>query len=103
MNHAYCYLDYAASAPERSCSLQAGKAYDESVYAGANPNSLHSLGRLSAQALERAREEIAHTLPAVTPQQLFFTSGGTESNNMSILGLARAARMSSSRMTRVVL
>lgn len=103
MSLEYCYLDYAASAPERSCSLEAGEAYDKSVYAGANPNSLHTLGRMSAQALEHAREDIARTLPHVSPHQLFFTSGGTESNNMSVLGLARAVRARKSGATKVIL
>ena len=46
------YLDYAASSPLRPEALGAMRAYDEAPYAGANPNSLHTPGRLAARALD---------------------------------------------------
>ena len=58
------YLDYAASAPLRPEALAAMRAYDEAPYAGANPNSLHTLGRQAARALDGARREIARALGA---------------------------------------
>ena len=55
------YLDYAASAPLRPEALEAERAYDASPYAGANPNSLHTLGREAARArTTTAREVAAH-------------------------------------------
>jgi len=54
-----------------------------------NPSSLHEEGRASRQAVERARAEVAALLGA-DPQEIVFTSGGTESNNTAIAGAARA-------------
>ena len=52
---------------------------------GGNPSSLHSLGREARAELERSREAVAQ-LFAVDPAELTFTSGGTESNNLALLG-----------------
>ena len=57
----------------------------------ANPGSRHQLGRAARRVLEQAREQIACGLDA-RPEELIFTSGGTESNNLALLGLARKAR-----------
>jgi cysteine desulfurase len=54
----------------------------------ANPGSRHLAGRRARQVLETARESLAAILGA-DPDELIFTSGGTESNNMALLGLAR--------------
>jgi cysteine desulfurase len=54
--------------------------------AGGNPESRHSLGRASRRALERSRESIARILGA-SPDEVVFTSGGTEANNLAIFGL----------------
>ena len=88
------YLDYAASAPLRAEAITAMRAYDESSYAGANPNSLHTPGREAAMAMDGAR----HTLARVAgggfrPADVIFTSGGTEGNNLAVFGLSRMARM----------
>ena len=88
------YLDYAASAPIRPESLEAERAYDASAYAGANPNSLHTPGRQAARALEEARRTLVGLIGGhFRPSELTFTSGGTESNNLALFGLARAIRM----------
>ena len=88
------YLDFAASAPLRSEALEAERAYEASSYAGANPNSLHSPGRNAALALDRARHSLVSRVGGrFRPSELIFTSGGTESNNLAIFGLARAMRM----------
>lgn len=97
------YLDYAASAPLRPEALDAQRAYDEAPFAGANPNSLHSLGRAAARALDDARRDIVRALGGgFRPSDVVFTSGGTESNNLAVLGLAEAARARSSRRKKVI-
>lgn len=98
------YLDYAASAPLRQEALAAQRAYDESSYAGANPNSLHTMGRCAARALDGARRDLARALGGgFRPADVTFTSGGTESNNLAVIGLAEAARQRDSRRRRVVI
>ena len=56
------YLDYAASAPMRAEALEAERDYDGSAEAGANPNSLHTLGRSAARRLDEARADVARCL-----------------------------------------
>ena len=56
----------------------------------ANPGSRHAAGRRARQVLETSRESIAAILGA-HPDEVIFTSGGTESNNMAILGLTAGA------------
>lgn len=98
------YLDYAASAPARESSLAAERAYSQSDYAGANPNSLHGMGRLAARALDGARRDLARCLGGgFRPSEILFTSGGTESNNLALFGLAAGARAKDRKRTRVVL
>lgn len=96
-------LDYAASAPIRPEALAAERAYEESAIAGANPNSLHSLGRASARRLDEARTDLVRCLGGrFRPSDVIFTSGGTESNNLAVIGLAEGARGRDSRRRRVV-
>ena len=98
------YLDYAASAPMRREALEAERTYDRAPYAGANPNSLHTLGRLAARALDGARRDLAAVLGGgFRPSDVTFTSGGTESNNLALIGIAEGARARSARRRRVVL
>lgn len=98
------YLDYAASAPLRMEALAAERAYDEAPYAGANPNSLHTLGRAAARALDGARADLARCLGGrLRPSDVIFTSGGTESNNLAVIGMAEGARARDSRRATVVL
>lgn len=56
-----------------------------------NPSSLHKMGSNAEKVLEDSRETIARTL-GVLPEEIYFTSGGTESNNWAIKGVARANR-----------
>ncbi len=51
-----------------------------------NPSSAHSLGVEARKAVERARESVAALLGATDPAEICFTSGGTESDNLAILG-----------------
>ena len=103
-NRTTVYLDYAASAPAREESLVAERAYEDSPIAGANPNSLHTLGREAARALDGARRDIVRCVGGgFRPSDVVFTSGGTESNNLALLGLSRGAHQRDRKRTRVVL
>lgn len=98
------YLDHAASSPLRQQAREALLAYEEAPYAGANPNSLHTMGRQAACALDGARAELARCLgDRIRPADVTFTSGGTESNNLAVLGMAEGARSRDRRRTCVVL
>lgn len=89
----YVYLDYAASAPMSEPALAAERAYEASPIAGANPNSLHTLGRQAAQALDGARRDLVRCLGGgFRPMDVAFTSGGTESNNLALYGMAEGMR-----------
>lgn len=54
-----------------------------------NPSSLHAWGQRAATVLERARIEVASLINASSPESIIFTSGGTEANNLAIIGIAR--------------
>ncbi len=97
------YFDHAASSPLTTACRDAFKTYDSSPWAGANPNSLHTSGRLAFEALEQARSELARALGARRPSEIVFTSGGTESNNLGVTGIARAALRKSGGLRRRVL
>ena len=92
MAEARTYLDYAASAPLGDAAREAMDAYERAPYAGANPNSLHTMGRQAARALDGARRDLVRCLGGgFRPADVTFTSGGTESNNLALLGLAEGA------------
>lgn len=81
------YLDYASTTP---ISADVYKKMLEcfAKYQG-NNSSLYSLGREADAELEEAREKVAKAIGA-DPSEIYFTSGGTESNNWAIKGIARA-------------
>jgi len=81
------YLDHAATTPLAPEVRAAMLPFLEREFG--NPSSRHALGVAAARALETARAEVAR-LCAVRPAQVTFTSGGTEANNLAVLGLARA-------------
>lgn len=81
------YLDYAATTPVRPEVWSAMEPYLKEIYG--NPSSLHSFGRESRTAIESAREKVAKAISA-KPEEIIFTSGGTESNNMVLKGVAFA-------------
>lgn len=83
------YLDHAAFSPVHSDVLSAILPYYEEGYG--NPSSLHARGRNAKRAMEKARERCALAL-SVEKEEIIFTSGGTEANNLAILGIARANR-----------
>ena len=82
-------LDFAASTSLRHEAREAERTYDASPIAGANPNALHRLGRAAAQSLEEARRSIARSLGArVRPSEVVLTGGGTEADQLALLGIA---------------
>lgn len=96
-------LDYAASTPLRPEAIEAMRAYDISEIAGANPNSLHTLGRRAAQALDAARRDIARSLgTGVRPAEVVFTNGGTEADALALFGIAEGTRSRDHGRTRVI-
>lgn len=81
------YLDYAATTPMHPDVIKAMRPYFSEKFG--NPSSLHSIGQEAKQAVEQARVEVARTLGA-QPEEIIFTSGGTESDNCAIKGVAYA-------------
>lgn len=78
------YLDHNATTPLDPEVLEAMRPH---WLLGGNPESRHSAGRGARRALERARESIAKILGA-SADEVIFTSGGTEANNLAVFGLA---------------
>lgn len=100
----FVYLDHAASSPERVESVKAREAYRKLRCSGANPNSLHTLGREAARVLDSSRGAIAAALGGgFRPSDVVFTSGGTESNGLALFGMAEGARARDSRRFKVVI
>ena len=92
------YLDHAATTPMSPAALAAMTAELAEV---GNPSSLHAAGRRARKVVEQAREHIAHALGA-QPVDVIFTSGGTEADNLAVLGLYRARRAADPARTHVV-
>jgi cysteine desulfurase len=84
------YLDHAATTPVRPEVLEAMLPYLGSASFG-NPSSAHRFGRAARAGLEQARREVAAAVGA-EPAQVVFTSGGTEADNLAVIGGALAAR-----------
>ena len=82
-NNKAVYLDHAASAPLEANVLKVMKKF--LTVSGANPSALHKEGIEAKMAVEKARGSIARILGA-QKEEIIFTSGGTESNNLAILG-----------------
>ena len=81
----YVYLDYAATTPmDPEVIKEIEKHYRETY---GNPSSFHKIGQNAAQILEKSREIVASLINAKT-DEIFFTSSGTESDNLAIKGVA---------------
>ncbi|MGQ9586822.1 MAG: cysteine desulfurase family protein [Thermoplasmata archaeon] len=80
------YMDYGAAAPVDERVLAAMAPFCSEKFG--NPSSLHSAGREPRKALEEARAKVANLVNAKRKEEVIFTSGGTESNNIGIKGVA---------------
>ncbi len=89
------YLDNSATTVV--CEEAAKKAYYIMTEKYGNPSSLHTLGFEAAKELEAARDVIAGSL-SVSPTEIFFTSGGTESNNTAVFGAVNALKRRGNRI-----
>lgn len=81
------YLDHAATTPTDPAVVEAMFPWLTEEFG--NPAALYSLGLTAARAVQEARETVAGTIGA-DPEEIYFTSGGTEANNWAILGTAEA-------------
>ena len=88
MNHKI-YMDHAATTAVKEEVLQEMLPYFSQIYG--NPSSIHSFGRDAKRAIEVARDKVAKALGA-NPSEIFFTAGGSESDNWAVKGVAYANR-----------
>lgn len=79
------YLDHAATTPLRPAAWDAMQAARDSF---GNPSGLHEVSRHAKNALEAAREEAAALIGANRAQEIVFTGGGTEADNLAVVGAA---------------
>jgi cysteine desulfurase len=91
MKPAAVYLDHAATTPVREEVFEAMRPFFGPRFG--NPSSTHRWGREARAALDEARERVASCLGA-RADEICFTSGGTEGDNLAILGVWRAAKAS---------
>ncbi len=80
------YLDYNATTPLCAPAREAMRPYLERHFG--NPSSVHAAGREARAAIDNGRDQLAALL-RIRPNELIFTGGGTEANNLALLGLAR--------------
>jgi len=83
------YMDHIAAAPMDSRVFESMVPFLKEQFG--NPQSLHSWGQESNEALETARQQVAALINA-QPEEIFFTASGSESNNLAVKGLAEAKR-----------
>jgi len=83
------YMDHSATTPVRAEVIEAMLPYFGEDFG--NASSVHAPGRRAHQALEDARDTVA-TLIGASPEEIIFTAGGTEADNLAIKGVAAAGR-----------
>lgn len=86
----YIYADNASTTPLAPAALDAMMPYLTSAYG--NPSGIHRISREAAEALEAARSRIASCLGAVLPREIYFTSGGSESDVWVLTGAVQRFR-----------
>jgi len=79
------YLDHSATSPLDPEVWEAMEPYFKDYFG--NPSTLYLLGRQAKKAMENARKQVA-SLICASPDEVYFTSGGTESDNLAIIGTA---------------
>ena len=79
------YLDNSATTQVSQEVFEEMKPYFVDVYG--NPSTLYKIGRESKKALDLARQRVADAINA-KPEEIYFTSGGSESDNLAIKGIA---------------
>src|SRR5207249_472874 len=82
------YLDHQSSTPVLPEVFEAMKPFFTEAFG--SPSSLHELGLRARDALARARAQVAALINAESPDDIIFTSGGTESANLAVKGTAYA-------------
>ena len=87
------YMDNSATTPVRKEVIEAMLPYMAENFG--NPSSIYDLGKTSKHAIENARKKVATAIGAEEPE-IYFTSGGTESDNWAIKGVAFANRIKES-------
>lgn len=80
------YLDHAATTPVDECVMQQILPYFTDIFG--NASSQHSHGRDANKGVDNARRQVAKAINANSPSEIYFTSGGTESDNWAIKGVA---------------
>lgn len=91
------YLDHNASSPLRP---EARAAMERAYDVCGNPSSVHAAGRAARRIVEDARERVA-ALAGAKPQEVIFTSGGTEANALALRGAIEGAAEAGERITRL--
>ncbi|KHE73280.1 cysteine desulfurase family protein, partial [Halobacillus sp. BBL2006] len=81
------YLDHAATSPVHPKVIEAMMPVYQDVFG--NPSSVHQFGRKARRILDEARRTVAESISA-DEKEIVFTSGGTEADNLAIIGTARA-------------
>ena len=82
------YLDHAATTPVNPKVLETMLPFYNELFG--NPSSIHGFGREVAIHIDKAREKLANAIGAASPKEIYFTSGGTEADNLAIFGVAEA-------------
>jgi cysteine desulfurase len=91
------YLDHNATSPLHD---ESRVAMEHALAIGGNPSSVHGRGRAARGTVERARERVA-ALASARPQDVIFTSGGTEANALALWGAVQGAAEAGARITRL--
>src|SRR3990167_4211006 len=83
------YLDHAATTPVKNEVLWAMRPYFSADFG--NPSSIHNYGQIARKTIDQARARIAKFLNS-KPEEIVFTSGGTEADNLAIKGIIEASK-----------